>query len=89
MASPNRFLDIVHKTSALGLISVTLGLAYFTGYESVGIVSRRITGQASPAAIEANLAKEKIDAAAAAAATAAATAAEAAKAKATAAKRWW
>ncbi len=88
MARPNLFLDIIHKSSALGLISVTLGLAYFTGYESVGIVSRRITGQASPAAIKAaedNLAKEKL----AAAAAAAAAAAEAAKAKAMAAKRWW
>lgn len=83
MANPKPLLDIVHKSAALGLFSVTLGLAYFTVYESVGIVSRRITGQASPAAIKAAediLAKEKL---------ANEMAASAAKAKATAAKRWW
>ena len=85
MASQKPFLDIIHKSATLGLFSVTLGLAYFTGYESIGIVSRRITGQASPAALKAaedNLAKEKL-------AREAAEAAAVAKAKATAAKRWW
>ena len=40
----NRLLDAAHKTFTFGLFSLTAGLAYFTLYESGGIINRRITG---------------------------------------------
>ena len=40
----NRLLDAAHKTFTFGLFSLTMGLGYFTVYESGGIVHRRVTG---------------------------------------------
>ena len=61
--------DVVHRTITFGLFTVTMGLAYFTAYESAGIIQRRVvykqTGDQLAAPVSAT--------ATAAAATAAAT----------------
>ena len=64
--------DVVHRSVTLGLFGITVGLAYFTVYESAGIVQRRVVYK-QPADLSSASATEALTASAAAATIAAAT----------------